>query len=149
MGYMCGYTCGYRGYFVLLTDGLPHSQAESRKASVAWTCTWIWLGCAVLGSLFLKLRRVWCQSPFPGTVLADSSFGLKACSMRSEGIMLAVMSHETGHIGSMKWLFHTFIFLLLWGLLMCIVNLAEKLLRIWRTNYLKKICLYFEGASES
>lgn len=123
-----------QGLLPLLTEALPHSQGESRKATVAWTCTWTWLRCAVLGILLLKLRTGWWQSPFPGTVLAGFSYGLKLCFMRSECIMLAVVSHETGHTGPRKWWIHIFIILLLWDLLMSIAKLAEKLLRFWWTN---------------
>lgn len=114
-----------QGFPLLLTERLPRSQGESRKATVARTCTWTRLGISLL-----KLRTGWCQSPFPGTVLADFSFGLKSCFMRSEGIMLAVMSHETGHTGPMKWWVCIFIILLLWDLLMSIAKLAEKIAEI-------------------
>lgn len=144
------YTCGYKGYFVLLTEVLPHSQVESRKAAVAWY-SWTWLGCSELGSPLLKLRTGWCQYPSPGTVLADSSFGLKACFVRPEGSTLAALSpkyawnrlHRT-----MKWWLHMFSVALLWGLLMSMAKLAKNSWESDEPTHLF-IYLYFGGALES
>lgn len=99
------YTCGYKGYFVLLTEVLPHSRVESGKAAVAWY-SWPCLGCSELRILLLKRRTSWCQYPFSGAVLADFSFELKACFVRPECSELAALSPKYTRNRlhrSMKW----------------------------------------------